>query len=623
MFCKYLASAVVLVLAPGVSAHATTGTPNRDPQAIFDAMKAASGGSQWDRIRELDFEAEMKQGAMTGHRFLRRDLDQGRTLELYDLGGTSGGDGYDGHDGWFMDEKGLVSVRESVQTKLETATDSYIARNGWFQSSTADPATKKYLGEKHEAGHLYEVVRVKPINGTAFDVWIDADSHLLNRVAEPTDTGHTQTTWYSDYRPLAGLMLPYLERTSDGSTQYDTIVRAEKIVALTSFDDKHFVMPESSVHDAHIDSGAKFAKVPFESYAGEILVKISINGGKPLPFLLDSGGLNILTPDAARRLAIVGQGMQAVDGVGESEESMKSAWVKNYRLGAVVLEDQRFLILDLPEILIDRGQREPIAGIIGYELLRRFVTRVDYDQKELTFTPVASFKYEGIGVQLPLRFDDRTPQIEARIDNVAGTFSLDTGDMGDLTVFRPFANSHDISLRGAVFGGYAGGVGGQTTLTIGHLDSLSVGPYSITRPATSFVSPKSGQFSSTILAGNIGHGILAKFVITLDYAQRQAFFEKSNTFNKIAHKGHSGIGFARPSHSQLTVTSIEPKSPGAVAGLHVGDAIVAINDVPISHMGLDDLKTTTTQPPGTSVHLRILRKSRVRQTVLTLVRNGD
>jgi len=616
---KYLHFAIGPILGLIVLANSSAASPVKDPQAIFDAMKKASGGSRWDAIEELDFTADISEGGLTGHRTSSEDLHTGRNRELYDLGGTSGGDGYDGHDGWFMDEKGIVSVRESIQAKRETVSDAYIARNGWFRSSTVDPAIKRYLGEQHEAGHTYAVMRVTPGGGNAFDAWIDVDSHLLNRVIEQTDTGQTETTWYLDYKPLAGLLLPYRERTSDGNTQYDTLVHILKIVVLTKADDKHFVMPTSSVHDAHIDGDATFAKVPFESYDGEILVAVSIDGGKPMPFLLDSGGLNLLTPDAAQKLGVVGEGKQAVQGVGDTEQSMKSARVKSYRLGTVTLEDQRFLILDLPKILTDRGERTPIAGVIGYELLRRFVTRIDYDQKELTFVPNETFQYTGNGVRLPLQFDDRTPLVEARVDKVPGTFALDTGDMGDLTVFKPFAKAHDISLQGAIFNGRAKGVAGEAALTVGQLGSLSLGPYTLNSPTASLGSSKIGEFASKVLAGNVGHGVLSKFVLTFDYAHRQIYVEKSKTFNVIERHGHSGTNFDRQRHDQLIVTGVEPKSPAAASGLHVGDQITAINGIPIARMGLDDIKKVTTQPAGAHIQLSVLRENIAREETLILI----
>jgi PDZ domain/Aspartyl protease len=616
---KYLHFAIGPILGLTALANSSAASLAKDPQAIFDAMKEASGGSRWDAIGELDFTADISEGGLMGHRSFSEDLHTGRNRELYDLGGTSGGDGYDGHDSWFMDEKGIVSVRESVQAKRETATDSYIARNGWFRPSTADPAIKRYLGEQHEAGHTYAVMRVTPHGGNAFDAWIDVDSHLLNRVIEQTDTGQTETTWYLDYKPLAGLLLPFTERTSDGNNQYDTSARFTKIVTLAKVDDKHFDMPASSVRDAYIDGDATSTKVPFESYGGEILVDVSINGAKPMPFLLDSGGLNLLTPDAAQKLGVLGEGRQAVQGVGDTEQSMKSARVKNYRLGAVVLEDQRFLILDLPKILTDRGERTPIAGIIGYELLRRFVTRVDYDEKELTFVSNETFQYTGNGVRLPLQFDDRTPLVVARVDKVPGTFALDTGDMGDLTVFTPFAKAHDISLQGTIFNGRAKGVAGEAALRVGQLGSLSLGPYTLNSPTASLGASKIGEFASKVLAGNIGHGVLSKFVLTFDYAHRQIYVEKSKTFNVIERCGHSGINFDRQRHDRLIVTWVEPKSPAAASGLHVGDQITAINGVPISHMGLDDIRKVTTQPAGAHIQLSALRGNSARQATLILI----
>jgi hypothetical protein len=45
------------------------------------------------------------------------------------------------------------------------------------------------------------------------------------------------------------------------------------------------------------------------------------------------------------------------------------------------MTDQPFAVLALPRYLTDRGNRPPIAGFIGYELLARFAARLDYDNR--------------------------------------------------------------------------------------------------------------------------------------------------------------------------------------------------------------------------------------------------
>ncbi|QBB69989.1 PDZ domain-containing protein [Pseudolysobacter antarcticus] len=622
MICKIptFAMAAMFSMSPPTAMH-VSGTASRDPSAIFAAMKAASGGAAWDGIAEIDYDADTDQGGQHGHTQVSQDLRNGRAAAYYDMEGERSGEGFDGRHSWLIDEKNLVSIRESAQTARQSPTDRYIARNGWFDAVTAQSARFEFVASQREHERDFLILRIAPKGGAAFEVWLDASSHLLDRVVQHGDSGDTTTTYYSDYRAESGVLLAHTQRSSNGEAQYDSVTHVRHYAVLRHADDAHFVMPISSAHDAQIAAGADSAIVPFELYAGLVLVNVSIDGAPPLPFILDTGGLNLLTPDAARQLGIAGAGNQAVRGAGEAVQSMQTAQVKAYTLGAVTLQEQRFLIVDLPRLLTDRGTRTPIAGLLGYELLRRFATRIDYDRLQLTFVPSATFHYQGSGVRLPIVFDDRTPQVKARVDGVEGSFSLDSGDAGELTVFGPFAAAHGIAASGATLAVQARGVGGKTANSLTRLRSFSLGPYSVSRPLTTFAAPKAGEFASSVLAGNIGHGILSRFAVTFDYAQHQIFLERGRDFAQLSPGDRSGLGFDRTEHDSFVIATVAAKSPAADAGLEPGDVVTSIDGVRAGAMSLDDLKRVAQRPAGTAITLATQRAGIPRQVTLVLAQD--
>jgi hypothetical protein len=614
MICKASRLGLALVLLP-MFAHAAVAEPT--PLSIFAAMKAASGGARWDGAGELEQRFDIEQGGQKGHCTQYQDLHTGRNASYCTLGKQPNAQGYDGTRAWFMDDKSMVSVRQSIQASHEAATDAYLARNGWFRPASVDPAEMRYVGQRKEAGAVYDVVHVVPKGGMAFEAWVDVRSHLLARVVEDTDDGGTQTTWYTDYRPVDGVLVAYAQRQGNGDRQYDVAMQAQFVALRATPDDAHFAMPSSSVHDAYIEGSASSATVPFKSYAGLIMVDVSVNGAQPMSFILDTGGLNLLTPEAARRLGVTGEGHQAVQGVGTDTQSMQTTQIKSYRVGSVVMQDQSFLILDLPRMLTDRGKREPIAGIIGYELLRRFATRVDYDQGSLTFTPSSVFRGVADAAVVPIVFDDRTPQVVARVDGESGTFNLDTGDAGELTVFAPFAKAKGIEPLGKAVATQGRGAGGKIGMTEAHVASLSIGPFTVNRPLTAFAAPAKGAFASALLAGNIGHGILSRFVTTFDYEHRQLYLQQGQRFAQAPTHNRTGVGLDRTEHDALDVATVDPGSSGDKAGLRVGDRVVAIDGTPISQLGLDDIQGALQQPAGTQLQMSIARRGK--PSTLTLV----
>lgn len=107
---------------------------------------------------------------------------------------------------------------------------------------------------------------------------------------------------------------------------------------------------------------------------------------------------------------------------------------------------------------------------------------------------------------------------------------------------------------------------------------------------------------------------------------------------KIVH-GYMGIGitdvtpenakfFEMKKNEGAVVTQVEPNSPGAKAGLKVGDVITDINGKPVSDAG--DLQVAVGQKsPGTTINLQLLRDGKTVSAPVTLEamgrrdRNGD
>jgi hypothetical protein len=594
-----------------LASAAASANPPVDPRALFAAMREASGGERWSHVAEIHVEATFTEGGLHGTRHSYRDTRRGRYVTRSDVGVNQGGTGFDGRQSWMQDEKGLVTVLDAASARRQAATDAYLARNGWFSPASQDPAAMAYLGERREDGQRFQRVRITPDHGDPVEAWIDANTHLLARLSRRGDDGQTNTTYYADYRPVDGLRLPFSERDSNGDASYDSTLVTRHVDVLDQAADNDFVQPESLIRDARIAGGAASAQVPFERYGGLILVKLSIDGHAPMPFILDSGGLNLLTPDAARELGIQGKGNQAVQGVGTQTQSLQVADVGSYRLGPVQMDQQRFLIIDLPLLLTDRGDRPAVAGLIGYELLRRFTTRIDYDRQQLTFTAAGSLRNSSGADVLPLSFDGRTPLVHASVNGIDGVFMMDTGDSGELTVFEPFAKAHRIVLGGKVSASHSGGVGGVIENRSGHLASFALGQHALLDPPATFSAPKTGVFASELLAGNIGQGILSRYVMTLDYESRRMQLQRGNGWEKPFEDGPSlGFGLNRISHEQYQVLAVTPSSPARRVGLAAGDIVVALDGVPASRLGLDELRESMRRGGNRGLTVTVLRKGK-------------
>ena len=102
-------------------------------------------------------------------------------------------------------------------------------------------------------------------------------------------------------------------------------------------------------------------------------------------------------------------------------------------------------------------------------------------------------------------------------------------------------------------------------------------------------------------------------------------------YGKVSH-GYIGIGisdvtpdeakfFDVKNASGAVVTQVEPNSPGAKAGLKVGDVITELNGKPVSDAGELQVEVGQKQP-GTTLHLKALRNGKPVDVPVTLEAMG-
>lgn len=370
--------------------------------------------------------------------------------------------------------------------------------------------------------------------------------------------------------------------------------------------------------DARIDGDAPSAVAPFRHFGGHMLVKLSIDGSKPMSFILDISAPNLLTQDAAKALRLKKDAALAFSAADDAASGAYIVIADTCRLGNLVLHEQCFTVTDLPQTITDRGQREPIAGVIGYELLRRFITRIDYGRHEFTFIARPSFFYDGDGARLPLFFTGRTPQIVARIDNEAGLFSLEPGNNNGVTVFRSFAAAHGIKLKNKITDSLDSSTDRTDVDTFGTARTLSLGVHGMSGPRIRLASRSTGTAAADNAAGHIGRSVLSNFVMIFDYEQRHLFLEKSGAPSDSRVYGDSGIDVERNKLDCLRVNAVHAGSAGALAGIWPGDEITAINHIPIRHMDLNDIQLVLRQPAGVRLQFDTVRAGQAQQREIVL-----
>ena len=261
-----------------------------------------------------------------------------------------------------------------------------------------------------------------------------------------------------------------------------------------------------------------------------------------------------------------------------------------------------------------------VNGLVGYEVFKRFVTKVDYEHSMITFTTPASFKYSGSGTVVPFIFNEHIPQVDGAIDGMKGKFDIDTGSRSSIDLLGPFVEAHDLVKRyNATLEAVTGwGVGGAARSLVTRAKVLTLGTVEVPNPVTELTLQKKGAFSSAYVAGNVGAGVLKRFNVTFDYLHQQIIFEPNANFNKPDVFDRSGM-WLNMAGDAFEVMDVVVAGPAAQAGLKVGDKILAIDGRPASQVSLPELRVRfKTDAPGTKVHLTVQSGAEKREADLVL-----
>jgi hypothetical protein len=607
---KLLALAATLL-----ALNAAAAAPEQAAQ-ILDKAKQASGGSAWDTLATVHTTSKVAIGGLSGTLESWEDLRTGRFCSRYALGPVTGADGFDGQVVWTQDASRQSKTEDDVDAREGAASAAYRRCLAyWFPSRWEGSGT--YQGARQEGSRRFHLVRFTPKGGRVFDLWVDAGTYLFDRIVEKTALD-TQTTFFSDYRPTSGVMVPFASRLTNGEPQYDQVFSVDQIAFDVSIPDEKYKMPPPPPPDFTIAGGQTAAVVPFSLINNHIYLKARLNGQGPFQLMCDTGGANVVTPELAARLGLSPEGKVQGRGVGEKSQDTGFVKMQTLAVGEVTLSDQVFLVISL-ETLAGVGGA-PLDGAIGYEVFKRFVVKIDYEHSELTLTVPAAFSYRGTGTVVPFTFNDSTPEVTGDIDGTPGTFAIDTGSRSSVTILAPFAKEHDLASRyGATTEMVTGwGVGGASRGLLTRAKVLRLGEVSIAEPLMVISTARQGVFADPHGAGNVGGGVLKRFNITFDYANKVLIFERNANDARPDDYDRSGMWLLLAGNT-FQVVDVTAGGPAAQAGVREGDVILTIDGRTPAEMPLPAVRTKfRTDPVGTAYRLQVESRAARRELILTL-----
>ena len=557
-----------------------------------------------------------------------------RRYSRTELGPFKLSEGVNGTTAWRTDPTTGV-IRPLADHDLDQALAS-----AWFEGERWAEAGEgggsvSVSGHEQDSLGTYTVLEVKPpdLAGagrpvTVRQLWFDEKSGLLS-VMRSKDDQREVFTRLSDWRMAAGRVRSFVNESGVVSMPANRVKAvADTLLANLSVAGLPFSPPEAAASGGPAPVswlGEKgVAKLPFDYRARHVWLKASVNGGPPDDFLFDTGAsVTVIDSSWAAEHGLKTQGRMQAAGAGAagaaSFAKLGSLRVASAAHDGIEIKDVQVAVLDVNPAFEPMFWRR-LAGVIGYDVISRFVVTVDYDDSLLVLHDPATWKYAGTEKPLPMVMNGTVPALEGKFDDAdMGLFRLDVGSSSTVDVHAPFAKKTGIVNRMGKTTRFDGvGFGGSFTSEVGRLRSMSLGPYEWDDPVVVVSQATEGAFASEEFAGNIGNRILERFRVTFDYERRQIYLEPGKRYSDRDHLTRAGVLLTKRD-GRVGVESVLANSPAEHAGLKAGDQVLAVDGRPIAQWDLPEISALFDEgEPGRKVPMRVQRGDQEKQLKLKL-----
>lgn len=492
----YVTTALLSMLASQPAEGAISG------KDVLHAARQAMG-----RLNSSEFlvsRGTVEAEGRTGNWSRTVSLADGRFVERSSFSLFTIADGFDGRRRWHQDRSEAHHFLNAPFTRADARTEAWLDRRGYL-----DPRGARILATSSEIidGHPATILTVQPRGGNPLRLAFDNATHLLVR-SERQRPISTIVESYSDYRKTGGALIPFSSEVQESGDT--TVVHLSSAELTNAPSDRIFEAPPFP--DDTLVNGT--ATIPsFVSHY--FIVPATVNGQKFL-FILDTGGHDILTPEAAARLGLTPEGHGTSGGSGAGRVAQSDTKVRELQIGNATITNLHFYVIDLG---IHAETKIPLGGILGMELFERLMLTIDEKRKLLTVAP-RSAAAQCKGASVPLLFNDDQPAADGTIDSIPGLLGIDTGNASSLVIFWKWAKARGLTARYRTGQTSASvGVGGETKEWDTPDHSVTIGPARLSGISGRYNEDKAGAFSSITDAGNIGRDLLERYAVTFEYAR--------------------------------------------------------------------------------------------------------
>lgn len=332
--------------------------------------------------------------------------------------------------------------------------------------------------------------------------------------------------------------------------------------------------------DKFIHNSRMLVRIPFHQLTGGvILLKAQLDTfPDTLNFILDtgSGGISLdsstvdylnLEPTPSQRTI---RGIAGVRTVGFLHD-------KTLHFPGLKVDSLDFHINNYEVLTAVYGLQ--IDGIIGYSVLNRYITKINYDSLHIEFWTKGYMKYPKGGYLLkPYITTLPVHYAEVRDENtLSSRFLFDLGAGLNVLFSSDFARDSSLfRKKRRFFIKEAEGIGGSIEMKMTVIRQVKLGPYKFKKVPVYVFDDEYNITSYPYLGGLIGSDLLRRFNIILNYQEKEFHLRPNSHYRNPFDYVYTGIELYYVNGSIL-VGDVARNSPAEESGLKEGDIVVAVN----------------------------------------------
>jgi predicted aspartyl protease len=358
----------------------------------------------------------------------------------------------------------------------------------------------------------------------------------------------------------------------------------------------------------------------FKTSSNLIIIPVAINNSDTLNFILDTGVRHPIITELpfVNKLNLNFLQPINVKGLGEGEQLTAYRSGNNtINIHGLVAYDQEIHMIINENFQISHILGIPVHGLIGFNLFKDYVVKIDYTNNKITLVKPENYTYreKQRDIVLPLIMEQDKPFVRTSIvtdknEDVPVKLLVDTGASDALWLSTNSDNR--ISLPENNFETFLGrGLSGDLYGKKGRIGAIWVGPLVLYEPIVAFPDNEliDQLIGSNDRNGTLGAEILRRFYVTMDYPNNRLILTPNENLKDDFNYNMSGLEVTNPMPGLpiFLISDIRKNSPAYYAGLQENDQIIALNNASNKTLTLNDINLLFQSREDKKIKMTVLR----------------